>query len=1079
MDFDIINFLLFFSRLLLNSQQYENLANRKSVTVSSRYNDGHFSPSNAVDGDRSTYPLDCSLTASGQKEAWLSVDLGKKKNIASISILHGRLGLNASSMRSSDSGLFADSNGDGAVFVANPLRRICSSSFDEKDAQVVCLAWGFLPDNPSNSIARVSAADPLPFYNLLNCVGNEVNINLCPKGSSSCPSGLAAAVKCQNGNTLSGFSVYVSDTEDWRSGTLCYHHDIQQQPHNNFTLDCVTSGRYVTVYNRRNITSFPNVSEFSYINICEVEVKGCDFGFYGENCTRCSENCLNNTCHFQIGECFECNDGYTGRYCETECQAGKYGQGCSVSCGQCISNKQCNHVNGSCPGDCSPGWRGDKCDQKCDQGFYGQECNMTCSEFCRVGLCYPTSGRCDGCVAGRSGDFCETEVVVNNAGAVVSEEAPFLMIGVAVGALVLILLVLFIICLIVRRKRRLDTKTEDAIGLQAQITPTSERKVNYYLDQIDQDGKGDQANVYYNVSYVVNSEQQEESEQEETESEIETGDDLQEIELISENLGDIPVKELHDYILRKHENTDEGFKAEFKALPEGDINRCSVGTLEKNILKNRFKNTLPYDHSRVILTDPYGEDYINANFIPSMLREKEYIACQGPKATTVKDLWRMIWHEKVTTVVMLTGIIEGQKRKCEQYWPNQGRTIIYGKLAVTNKHETVYACYTVRNLEVRNTQDKNDVPRTMTHFHFTGWPDHGVPSTSQLLSFYFKVREQMSSAKQKRPIIVHCSAGVGRTGTFIAIDALVQYGLKTGSVNVTKYVSIMRKERMHMIQTSGQYITVYKCLDEYFNFPRHVVSRDKLTNHTADKDGLHKEYTEFANYIRQQRQYEAMTAVEEAETKTNQPLVVGEYPSMWLEDGIMVCRYPKAKEVSELMAIIMDCSPSVIMTLDSLDEQLTTKQWIPEDHDLVIGRYVVKKTKSRVVSLCRRISTTRITIQHGDDEEIDVRTVQAMPSDDSVYSNTTQLSDIIDAVTSMTLEREKPIIIMHKDNNTEVLMAAIVLNSLHQLMYEGETDMCFMARYLQANQLSAILSYEQFEECYKLLFVSDFQQKRS
>ncbi|XP_062609121.1 uncharacterized protein LOC134270889, partial [Saccostrea cucullata] len=197
MDLDIINFLFIFSRLLLNSQQYENLARGKIVTVSSRYNDGYFSPSKAVDGDKSTYLLDCALTASGQKEAWLTVDLGEKKNIASISILHGGLGHNAISIRSADSGLFPDSKRNGTVFAASPLRRVCSNSFDENDAQVVCLAWGFLPDNPSYNVAEDNSSTAF-YENVLNCTGNEVNINTCPKGPSGCPSGSHVAVKCQS-----------------------------------------------------------------------------------------------------------------------------------------------------------------------------------------------------------------------------------------------------------------------------------------------------------------------------------------------------------------------------------------------------------------------------------------------------------------------------------------------------------------------------------------------------------------------------------------------------------------------------------------------------------------------------------------------------------------------------------------------------------------------------------------------------------------------------------------------------------------------------------------------------------------
>ncbi|XP_062608092.1 uncharacterized protein LOC134269932 [Saccostrea cucullata] len=430
----------------------ENLAIRKSVTVSSRYNNGYFEPSKAVDGDKSAYLLDCALTASGQKEAWLTVDLGDNKNIASISILHGGFGLGAFSLRTSDSGLFPDSNGDGEVFAASPLRKICLDSFDEKDAQAVCLAWGFIPDSTLFYKSKNTAS--APFYeSVLNCAGNEVSINACPKGSRGCPSGSQVAVKCKKGSTLSGFSVYVSDTEDWRSGTLCYQHDKQQIQPTEVSIDCVTYGRYVTVYNARNLTSFPNVSEFSYINICEIEVKGCDLGFYGENCTRCPQNCLNNTCHSQIGECFECIDGYTGQYCGTECQAGKYGKACSVQCGQCIDDKQCNHVNGSCPGECSPGWRGDKCDQKCDQSFYGRQCNMTCSEFCRGRLCDPTTGQCNNCVDGRLGFFCESEVAVavDNSCAYADgntwDTPPLIAVGllsVAVILLIAILLVCFL-----------------------------------------------------------------------------------------------------------------------------------------------------------------------------------------------------------------------------------------------------------------------------------------------------------------------------------------------------------------------------------------------------------------------------------------------------------------------------------------------------------------------------------------------------------------------------------------------------------------------------------------------------------
>ncbi|XP_062611623.1 cell death abnormality protein 1-like, partial [Saccostrea cucullata] len=269
-------------------------------------------------------------------------------------------------------------------------------------------------DNPFYNIARDSSS--IPFYNILNCAGNEVNINTCPNRLLDCPSRSAVALTCQKGSTLSGFSVYVSDTEDWRSGTLCYQHDIQQVPPNEVTLDCVTSGRYVTVDNTRNTTIYPNVSEFSYINICEIKGNGCDVGFFGENCTRCPQNCLNNTCQFQFGICYDCNNGYTGQYCEIEC----------------------------------------------DQGFYGLKCNMTCSEFCRGRVCNPTTGQCYGCVDGRSGFFCEIAVPVDNSddsGASTEGNtwttAPLIAVALLSVAVILLITILFVIFL---RKKHQSSK---------------------------------------------------------------------------------------------------------------------------------------------------------------------------------------------------------------------------------------------------------------------------------------------------------------------------------------------------------------------------------------------------------------------------------------------------------------------------------------------------------------------------------------------------------------------------------------------------------------------------------------------
>ncbi|XP_048749812.2 multiple epidermal growth factor-like domains protein 10 [Ostrea edulis] len=284
----------------------------------------------------------------------------------------------------------------------------------------------------------------------IRCQGNETSINQCSSGM--CTRDRAVTVTCQKGNTLAGFSVYVSDTQNWTTGSICYQHDIQEKPNtNNININCVTSGRYVTIYNARNQTSYTDVSDNAYINICEIDVQGCETGFYGANCTKCPENCLNGSCHFQIGYCFDCEDGYRGAMCESECAAGLYGTRCSLTCGDCRDEAACNNINGSCPEGCSAGRRGDRCDNVCAETYHGQSCNLSCNVHCKDRLCDPVMGFCDACIEKRSGYFCENEIFVNNPAAVTSTNTNSLLIAVVVVSAILILTMISIALYCIRR----------------------------------------------------------------------------------------------------------------------------------------------------------------------------------------------------------------------------------------------------------------------------------------------------------------------------------------------------------------------------------------------------------------------------------------------------------------------------------------------------------------------------------------------------------------------------------------------------------------------------------------------------
>uniref|UniRef100_H2ZB41 protein-tyrosine-phosphatase n=1 Tax=Ciona savignyi TaxID=51511 RepID=H2ZB41_CIOSA len=242
----------------------------------------------------------------------------------------------------------------------------------------------------------------------------------------------------------------------------------------------------------------------------------------------------------------------------------------------------------------------------------------------------------------------------------------------------------------------------------------------------------------------------------------------------------------------------------------------SVAKMPENKSKNRYANIYSYDHSRVKLqTDGNVSDYINAGYIDSYEGSRTFIASQGPKPDTVKDFWKMIWETNSKVIVMLTNLMEKNKAKCEQYWPEPGCTLRCGSFEIQLREENEKDSYITRTLLVSNG---HAVTRSISQLHFTTWPDHGVPSsTTGFLRFYHHVKEVMETVSGT-PVTVHCSAGVGRTGTLIGFDILMAEMKKHKSVNVLETVVNMRKDRTLMVQTLEQYIFLHKLLVEVHLF---------------------------------------------------------------------------------------------------------------------------------------------------------------------------------------------------------------------------------------------------------------------
>ncbi|XP_040191411.1 receptor-type tyrosine-protein phosphatase alpha isoform X1 [Rana temporaria] len=316
----------------------------------------------------------------------------------------------------------------------------------------------------------------------------------------------------------------------------------------------------------------------------------------------------------------------------------------------------------------------------------------------------------------------------------------------------------------------------------------------------------------------------------------------------------LPVEKLEEEINRRMADDNKLFREEFNALPACPIQAtCEAASKEENKEKNRYVNILPYDHSRVHLSPIEGvpdSDYINASFINGYQEKNKFIAAQGPKEETVNDFWRMIWEQNTATIVMVTNLKERKECKCAQYWPDQG-CWTYGNIRVSVEDMTVLVDYTIRKFCIQQVGDvTNKKPqRLVTQFHFTSWPDFGVPFTPiGMLKFLKKVKA--CNPQYAGAIVVHCSAGVGRTGTFIVIDAMLDMMNSEKKVDVYGFVSRIRAQRCQMVQTDMQYVFIYQALLEHFLYGDTELEVTSLETHlqklynkiSGNSNGLEEEF---------------------------------------------------------------------------------------------------------------------------------------------------------------------------------------------------------------------------------------------
>uniref|UniRef100_H2SHI7 protein-tyrosine-phosphatase n=1 Tax=Takifugu rubripes TaxID=31033 RepID=H2SHI7_TAKRU len=293
-------------------------------------------------------------------------------------------------------------------------------------------------------------------------------------------------------------------------------------------------------------------------------------------------------------------------------------------------------------------------------------------------------------------------------------------------------------------------------------------------------------------------------------------------------LGGMTVHDLVDYVKRKKK---KGIYQEYEDIrKEPPAGTFDYSKKLSNQIKNRYSDVLCLDHSRVQLCKLDGDDetsdYINGSFMDGYKRGNAYIATQGPLPKTFADFWRMVWEQMVLIIVMTTRVVERGRVKCGQYWPlEEGKTEQHGYFMVRTTHIQVFQDFKLSHLKLYNTQSGEK--REVCHYLYLSWPDFGVPkSASAMLDFREHVLQRKATAVQSLgsswtgspggpPVVVHCSAGIGRTGTFCTLDICLSRLEDIGTVDIRETVRRMRTQRAFSIQTWDQYYFCYTAVIEY------------------------------------------------------------------------------------------------------------------------------------------------------------------------------------------------------------------------------------------------------------------------
>ncbi|KAK9718919.1 Fibronectin type III domain [Popillia japonica] len=563
----------------------------------------------------------------------------------------------------------------------------------------------------------------------------------------------------------------------------------------------------------------------------------------------------------------------------------------------------------------------------------------------------------------------------------------------------------------------------------------------------------------------------------------------------TEHKGPIPVNMFSKHVAELHADGDIGFSKEYEIIQLNQDQHTSEHSQHPdNRVKNRYLNIIAYDHSRVQLLQMPGQkkniDYINANYIDGFSVSKAYIGTQGPLPSTFDCFWRMVWEQRVNIIVMITNLVERGRRKCDMYWPKEG-TETYGVIQVKLVKEDVMATYTVRTLQIRHLRIKKKkatmAEKTVYQYHYTNWPDHGTPD-HPLPVLYFVKKSASANPEDGGPIIVHCSAGVGRTGTYIVLDAMIRQIRKRNEVNIFGFLRHIRTQRNFLVQTEEQYIFIHDALLEAIESGETNISRDQfpkyiqmIQDETEQKlvqwkpiDTQFKLVTSFqckefnlvsATKVINQPKNRRMDIVPVESSRVHLTPKPGEDGSdyvnaTWIQGfhslrEFIITQHPLKATIKDFWQMVWDHNAQTIVMLSIIDNQEYEVFWPSEQESIDAENFKVKLTNEQAQSTYISRDFTMQSLQ--DDYELHVRMIHCTnwPHHCSSVAEIYQLPNTVQE--TQLGYQNGPVVVVDRFGGSEAATFCSLITLKKHLTYDNHVDV-YMYSKLYHNKRPGIWS---------------------